>query len=396
MIISKILKRPLCVLSRLSARHGGGLAGFLRAVREALVVLFNQGPLLFYDQLVRNCKVTAHDSYPISNLLCRKISENYPLRNELETYTNDIGIVICFSATVRGLRNTIDSVCNHTIGPYTIVVLVEEGCDVSEETLKSEGHDFSQVKFVLKEQSKRYSEIIGGLLPKINNENIVLLSCGTVVGPQWLDRMNRCLKYAEPIGVVSPLSNMLMCSADYDFEELINWSVPLPPDIGVQDFNRLIAKHSACAYPLLSGCITNCLFLKTKLVGSLHFFEGFFYVSGRLKARDGSVQVSQSESEIIIADDTYVFGDGIDSSLAEEKGKLSIDLFDKSNSKSRDLGHYTQKIDDAVMLGIIARTRQVFEIHELIGEAKEKWSGKKVDFVLPVSGPGGGSNVVIA
>ena len=387
-------------ISFLSARYGGGVRGFAKAVREAVAVFFQQGPRQFYVQLVRNVNASG---YRAQYHFSRRESSRMPAKvatSPVNEHTQDVDIVICVHNAFDDVKKCLTSVLQYTSPPFQLI-LVDDGSDIpTRDFLVDFPVAHQNVTLIRNEQAQGYTIAANQGLKKSKGEYVVLLNSDTIVSSGWLDRMIRCAESAESIAIVGPLSNTASWQSVPEIEQDGDWaSNPLPEGLSIDCMAALVAKESPCLYPRLSFLNGFCLLIKRKLINDIGYFDEEIFGRGFCEENDYCLRARLNNWELAVGDDVYVFHAQSKSYSNERRKKLAAESFKafaaKFGQSIIDDG-VNQCRYDRVMLGIRARAKHLAELDQVVISGKSKWQGKRVDFILPASEPGGGGNVVIA
>jgi glycosyltransferase involved in cell wall biosynthesis len=147
--------------------------------------------------------------------------------------------------------------------------------------------------------------------------------------------------------------------------------------------------------PLLNGF---CLLIRRGLIDAIGFFDEESFGAGYGEENDYALRSRAAGFRLALADDAYVFHAQSRSYSDERRKQLSDRAGEALAAK-----HGTEIIersvdyarDAAVLHGIRARAAILAERAQLTEQGTRRFSGKRLLFLLPADGPGGGANVVI-
>ncbi len=160
----------------------------------------------------------------------------------------------------------------------------------------------------------------------------------------------------------------------------------------------LLADHSARLHPrvpLLNGF---CLLIRRDVVDAIGCFDEATFGPGYGEEDDFALRARQAGWSLAIADDAYVYHAQSRSYSTEARQRLAVEAGRRLSAK-----HGQPVIDasvahclhDRVLQGIRARARAMVSRCEWIAKGRTRYEGARILFVLPVTQPGGGANVVI-
>nr|WP_305909913.1 glycosyltransferase [Methylomarinum sp. Ch1-1]MDP4522852.1 glycosyltransferase [Methylomarinum sp. Ch1-1] len=227
----------------------------------------------------------------------------------------------------------------------------------------------------------------------------VLLNSDTIVTPGWIEKLVVCAESSSSIGIVGPLSNTASWQSVPEIEDNGDWATnPLPDGISVSQMSGLIAKYSSHVYPRMSFLNGFCLMIRREVIDQIGIFDEVAFGRGYGEENDYCLRARKAGWELALADNAYVFH-AQSKSYSHEKRKV---LADRANLKLAEKhGHaiinsgVEQCRLDRVLTSNRAHAKIMFEREALIKDARTRWEGRRLLFVLPVMYAGGGANVVI-
>ena len=160
----------------------------------------------------------------------------------------------------------------------------------------------------------------------------------------------------------------------------------------------LVARHSACLYPRVAFLNGFCYMIKRPVIEALGYFDETNFGRGYGEENDYSLRAGKAGWQLAIADDTYVYHAHSRSYSDERRKELwkhaTIALREKHGSQIINDGVEVCRFD-RLLEGIRARSQVMVSRWQLIENGKDRWAGKRVLFVLPISEACGGGNVVL-
>ncbi len=316
----------------------------------------------------------------------------------LQGYHEPVDIVICIHNALDDVKRCLQSVVEHTSEPYRLI-LVNDGSDATTSLFLEEFCRTTGATLVTNEVARGYTCAANQGLRQSTADYVILLNSDTVVTPEWLDRMIQCANSDVRIGIVGPLSNCASWQSVPKIEDSGDWAEnPLSEGFSIDDVGRLIAKYSARLYPrvpLLNGF---CLLLKRRVIEEVGYFDEIAFGEGYGEENDYCFRAQKAGFDLAVADDVFIYH-AQSRSYSHEKRKALCDranqmLISKYGSRTVDDAVNACRYD-RIMEGIRVRAEVMIDRENLVRLGRKSWSGKRVLFLLPVAGPGGGANVVI-
>lgn len=318
----------------------------------------------------------------------------------LTTHTESVDIIVCIHNAPNDVRNCLHSVLAYTEPPYRLI-LVDDG---SQEETASFVRNFAQeqgVTLIRNEQAKGYTLAANQGLRASTADYAVLLNSDTIVTPQWIDRMIRCARSSDTIGVVGPVSNTASWqSVPVIFNEEGDWADnPLPEGMSINDMGRLVAQNSGCQYPTVGFLNGFCYMIRRQVLDTVGIFDEETFAKGYGEENDYSLRVHAAGWQLAVADDAYVFHAQSRSYSSERRKTLSKLAGEALSRKHGDaaIGHgVVITRDNPALMALRARIQTAWDDYTQTGAGQPSpWEGRQILFLLPVTSSGGGGNVVI-
>lgn len=319
-------------------------------------------------------------------------------RPDVARYTASVSIVVCVHNALADVERCLESVVQHATGEYALI-LVDDGSDEPTRTyLEAYARDH-QVTLLRNDQAQGYTRAANRGLRQANTDYIVLLNSDTIVTPYWLDRMIACAESDPEIGLVGPLSNTASWQSIPQLESQGDWADnPLPPGVTTDQMGQLVAQHSARLYPPLSFLNGFCLLVRKAMLDAIGPFDEEHFGAGYGEENDYCLRARQAGWSLRLADDAYVYH-AQSRSYSHEARKQLCDRAGERLAQKHDPCVIQQGVDQCrdnrVLEGIRARSREMLRRDALRLEGSQRFSGRRVLYVLPISAPGGGGNIVL-
>ena len=316
----------------------------------------------------------------------------------LQPHSLKADVIICVHNALEDVKRCLESVVRHTTMPYSLI-LVDDGSDQETKNYLSSFATSQGAALIRNENARGYTFAANQGMQQSASDYLVLLNSDTVVTKDWLDRLIACGESDPKIGLVGPLSN----SATWQSipEIIIDGSFAeneLPTGKTVADLGDLVTQNSARLYPRLPFLNGFCLMIKRQLIDEIGYFDEEAFGRGYGEENDYCLRARIAGWKAAVADDAYVHHLQSRSYSHERRKELWVHagkaLAEKHGERVIEDGVASCRYD-RVLEGVRARSRVMVERQRLIEAGSGQWKDKRVLFVLPVSMPGGGSNVVL-
>ncbi|MCL2380279.1 MAG: glycosyltransferase [Treponema sp.] len=321
-------------------------------------------------------------------------------RKPASRHTETIDIIICVHNAYEDAKHCIESVFKFTLEPFRIILVDDGSGEQTRDYLISLLMERPNVKLFRNEYASGYTRAANIGLKFSDAEYCLLLNSDTIVTEGWLDKMIKCQKSGDNIGIVSALSNTASWQS---VPEVSNgngdWAHNrLPEDIGLEQFSELLDKGAKQLYPRLPLLNGFCLMIHRSVIDSIGYFDEENFGNGFGEEDDYNLRAGKAGFQLALADDTFIFhaqsksySDERRIALCNENG---VKLRKKHGDALLDTSVHIMKYN-FVLEGIRTRTRIVAERERLIKNARERWVGKRILFLLHANSAGGGGNVII-
>jgi len=323
--------------------------------------------------------------------------------------TAAVDIVVCVHDALDDVRRCLSSIERHTPPPFRLI-LVDDGSGAETAAwLEAYARDHPATVRLRREAAGGYTVAANaGLARSLASAGtagdappdfVVLLNSDTVVTPAWLERLVGCAASDERIGLVGPLSNCASWQSIPDVDAGGDWADnPLPADLSADDMAQLVARDSARLYPRLPFLNGFCLLVRRAVLEQVGLFDEAAFGEGYGEENDYALRARAAGWALALADDAYVYHAQSRSyshdrrlALAERAGRA---LAAKHGEHEIAAGVAFLR-DDRVLRGVRARARHLADRDRIIRGGRDRFAGRRVLVVLPVSAAGGGASVAM-
>jgi GT2 family glycosyltransferase len=395
------------------APHGSRRECLLTLGMRVLKVWRQEGFVVLVSKICRKLFQTSKRSRLANVILKRNLVRNQRKITERTFQVSEISflppekrrslnvdIIICVHNALEYVKQCLDSVVRHTNPPYSLII-IDDGSDQETKAYLEQFATLQGATLIRNDRPMGYTCAANQGLRESRSEYVVLLNSDTVVTPGWLDRMVACAESDPRIGLVGPLSN---AASWQSIPEIVNkegndWANnKLPEGITPTDMAELVAKYSGRLYPRIPFLNGFCLLIKRRVIEEIGYFDEENFGKGYGEENDYCLRARKAGWELAVADDAYVYH-WQSRSYSDERRKQ---LYEHAN-RALVAKHGQQIVNegvaicrfDRVLEGIRARSQVMLLRQRLVNEGKKLWAGKRILFLLPISEPGGGGNVVI-
>ena len=318
----------------------------------------------------------------------------------LTPHTTPVDIIVCVHNALADVERCLASVIRHTSPPYTLILIDDGSADSTRTFLADFAQCHSHVTLLRNDSARGYTYAANQGLRHSRADFVLLLNSDTIVTPGWLDRLVAAATADDSIGMVGPLSNTASWQSVPQVAQGADWAQnPLPTGVDLDNWAVQIAESSGQIHPpmpLLNGF---CLLIRRSLIDAIGFFDEESFGAGYGEENDYALRARAAGFHLTLADDAYVFHAQSRSYSDERRKQLSDRAGEALVAK-----HGTEIIersvdyarDAAVLHGIRARAAILTERAQLTEQGTRRFGGKRLLFLLPADGPGGGANVVIS
>jgi GT2 family glycosyltransferase/glycosyltransferase involved in cell wall biosynthesis len=330
--------------------------------------------------------------------LLTQFAGELPVRREIAAHTATVDVVICIHNALEDVRLCLDSVKRWSNDPVSMIFVDDGSGPETAEFVRGFAQE-QGAHLIRNDAARGYTFAANQGLRHSTADFVVLLNSDTIVTPGWLDRLVACAQSDPRIGLVGPLSNTAswqsipeLTGPDGDWAENA-----LPANLPPHEMGRLVGVFSGRIYPRLPFLNGFCLMVRRQVLDQVGLFDEATYGQGYGEENDFCLRAGNAGWALAVADDTYIYHRQSRSYSSERRKRLC----DRAGS-ALAMKHGTSVVDAAVAVcrdnrvleGIRSRARLLAERAELTRAARARWEGKRILFLLPTMGPGGGANVV--
>lgn len=317
----------------------------------------------------------------------------------VDRHKESIDIIICVHNALEDVRKCLESVIAYATNPYSVIIVDDGSDEQTREYLSSFVSIEPRCELIRNDKAKGYTLAANMGMRASRAAYLVLLNSDTIVGPEWIDRMYRAISRDKKIGVVGPLSNTASWQSVPELSVNGDWATNmLPPNFSVLKMSNLISKYSACILPevpLLNGF---CMMIRKALIEEIGYFDEDNFGQGYGEEDDFNLRAGKAGWKKVISDDVYIYHAQSRSYSNQRRYILSKQSGEKLQKK-HGIDLVTESISvmnpNRVMEGLRSRTNVMLEREITLENGRERYSGKKLLFILPVIDAGGGANVII-
>ncbi len=315
-------------------------------------------------------------------------------------HSESVDVIICVHNAYEYVKKCIASVFEFTSEPFNIL-LVDDGSEAQTRDYLADLEAICpNVRRIRNETGNGYTIAANMGLRASKADYCVLLNSDTVVTQGWLDKMIACAKSNPKIGIVGPLSNTASWQSIPEvFGADGDWCHnELPAHCSIESYAKAVEDDSARLYvdvPLLNGF---CLMITRRTIDRIGYLDEENFGRGFGEEDDYNLRAYSAGIRLAIADDTYIFHAQSKSYSDEKRLELCRTSGQKVLAKHGEAllaGAVRWMRESYILEGIRARSKRMLERETLLQQAKERWEGRRVLFILPIAAAGGGGNVII-
>jgi GT2 family glycosyltransferase/glycosyltransferase involved in cell wall biosynthesis len=317
---------------------------------------------------------------------------------QLNPHCSSADVIVCVHNAIEDTKRCLESVLLCTSLPYSLIVVDDGSNDETRDYLAGFAASH-QATLIRNERARGYTFAANQGLRVSKGDYVVLLNSDTVVTPDWLDRMISCGESDPSIGLVGPLSNAATWQSIPEI--IVNGEFAqneLPEGWTVDDMGRVVASYSARLYPRIPFLNGFCMMITRKVIDQIGYFDEKVFGRGYGEENDYGLRARKAGWQLAVAEDAYVYHAQSRSYSHERRKELS-----RHAGKALATKYGQRVIDDGVaacrydrvLEGVRARSSVVEARERFIRQGKALWQGKRVLFILPIPGIGGGGNIVL-
>jgi GT2 family glycosyltransferase len=312
----------------------------------------------------------------------------------VEPHTTRCDIVICVHDAEDEVRRCLNAVEAHTAAPFRLI-LVDDGSGPATAGFLQRWTASRGATLLRSETATGYTRAANRGLRASDAPFVVLLNSDTQVTPGWLDRLVAGAESDDRIGAIGPLSNAATWQSVPEVAAGEEWSTnPLPEGFTPDDMAAEIAVHAARSLPRVPIVHGFCLLVRREVLDTVGLFDEETFATGYGEENDFGFRATDAGWLLAVADDAYVHHE-MGRSYTEGRRR---DLSERAN-EALIAKHGRARVDAAVQA--LAESRELASIRgharvaaaqrDFVTRAAAEFAGKRILFLLPVAGAGGGA-----
>ena len=327
---------------------------------------------------------------------------NYYLDQYSQSYYSveeKFDVVVCVHNALRDVKECISSVIAASFGNLSIIV-IDDGSDSDTAAFLQSLSGFHFCSIYRNEKALGYTLAANIGLKHSTRSFVTLLNSDTIVTPFWQGSIFDAFCSDSRIGIVGPLSNTASWqSVPSIFNANGDWAEnPLPEGISPVRFANMVRTSSLKLYPKIGFINGFCFTITRKLIDQIGFFDEESFGRGYGEENDYCIRARSGGWLLAVADDCYVYHSQSKSYSHERRAVLSKFAGEMLNNK-----HGSEPIligvrschHDLQMQFNRNRIRDIIQIDHIKQTIKRSFASKRVGFLLPAGGVGGGSNIIV-
>jgi glycosyltransferase involved in cell wall biosynthesis len=159
---------------------------------------------------------------------------------------------------------------------------------------------------------------------------------------------------------------------------------------------REVSAGEGVPLPFLNGF---CLLISRAMLQDVGIFDEETFGAGYGEENDLCIRARKRGWGLAVAEDAYVFHAQSRSYSADRRKQLAaradVALAEKHDPAEHILPQVGASMENLALLGVRARITAGVERKRLVREARPRWEGRRLLFILPSGGEGGGAKVVL-
>ncbi len=310
-----------------------------------------------------------------------------------------VDIVICVHNALPDVERCLASVLRHTSQPYALILVDDGSAGPTRDFLAAFAQTQTNITLLRNEESVGYTLAANQGMRHSCADFILLLNSDTIVTQGWLDRMLACAESDALIGLVGPLSNTASWQSVPEVALGTDWAEnPLPAGMDLERWAAHIRENAARLYPSMPLLNGFCLLIRRGLIDDIGLFDEEAFGAGYGEENDYALRARAAGWRLALADDVYIFH-AQSRSYSDEKRKRLSDRAGLALATKHDANLIERSVaycrDAPILHGIRARIALIAARTQTIAQGQRRFGGRRLLFLLPADGPGGGANVVI-
>jgi GT2 family glycosyltransferase len=323
-----------------------------------------------------------------------------PVRAPLRPHTSSVDIIVCVHDALDDARRCLESIVGHTRAPFGLILIDDGSAEATRAYLERFARDHAAT-LIRHDTARGYTRAANAGLRRSRAGRVVLLNSDTTVSDEWLDRLTACADADPAVGLVGPLSNAASWQSIPEIESAdgADWADnPLPGGMTLPEYAAAVARSSGRLYPQVKFLNGFCLLITRRLIDAIGTFDETAFGGGYGEENDYCLRASAAGFSLAVADDVFVFHAQSRSYGHERRRDLyrvaAAALRDKHGDRAIEQGVEATR-RHRILSGVRARSRTLADRVACVADGRQRWAGRRVLFLLPVSDAGGGAKVVL-
>jgi len=232
---------------------------------------------------------------------------------------NRCNIIIPIYNEISVVSRCLESVVKYTEYPYRALIVDDGSDEYSAKYLKDFAESHENFNYIRNNENIGFVGSVNRGMAENKTGDIVLLNSDTIVTKGWLEKISRCARSDENIGIVSPLST----------QSSHLW-LRMNPGDSIFDTARYVAEVSSRNYPDIVTPEGWCFYIKREVYELLGGFDPVFG-RGYCEESDYCMQAYANGFRLVCCDDAFVYHEGM-VTFKEERGdryKNNRQIFDR-------------------------------------------------------------------
>ncbi len=314
--------------------------------------------------------------------------------------TESVDIIVCVHNALTDVKACFQSILACTLPPFRIII-VDDGSGLeTRDYLRAFARAHSCVLH-RNEAALGYTFAANQGMILASANWICLLNSDTIVSRHWLDELWNVGVSDHDIGIVGPLSNTASWQSAPAISDGGDWPPnDLPSGLDVASVGPLLQQHIAWPkhqLPFINGF---CMLVRAQMLRDIGLFDEDHFAAGYGEENDLCIRAIQGGWRLVVCARSYVFHSQSKSYSHERRIELAARADSQLASKyDRDaiiLPRVAECMSHLGMASVRASFRSMLERRSICESAGREFEGKRILFILPAGGEGGGAKVVLA
>lgn len=310
-----------------------------------------------------------------------------------------VDIVIYAHNESKSIQACLESIVQNTSTPYRIII-VDDYCNNSEaHYLQYFASSNPNVILHINQEGIGFIKSVNIGVSLSTAFYIAVITSDIVVCSGWLERLLSPME-DNNVGISCPISNNFYWYHTPKLLGMDGFGIPFSGEyLPLTEFAIWVQKFAKPIHPEVSLLNRNCLLIRKALILDIGRFVEDTLLAGYNPLEDYFVRANNKGWKLILCDDVFVH---YSQSIIMKDSNKEHPLADSSkivNEKNLiDIGQNSEIRNKAqkTLQGLKIHGELIPERIKLIKQGKENFSGKKILFVLPITAPGGGANVIFS